>query len=555
MVLRRIQSQALVIFVLATFILLGLIYFVFTQYMTLKDNTHRIEQQTFLIEELVYQTQKEFKEQVAQWQLLLLRGHDPEYYEKYLRLFTLHEAYARSHANRLIKLLDEIPEARQILMNFLSAHQAAGKQYRSALDWFNLDGENRHIAADLRASGLESVPTSLLDDVVRLAELHRQQVLQAIEQEQEKFQQYSLFLIAVIISLVALAVMALLRFMVIKPIDYISSLAHQIASGDFTTIRQPPAAFGQSMELIDALMNMQQQLQEYDSKAKDERERLETAVKLRTVELEKAHMQAVNEAISAVRAKEEADEANESKSRFLANISHELRTPLHAILSFSGIGLNKTQEAHSSKCFKRIEASGHRLLDLIDQLLNLAQLESGKVQPVFSRSSLKALVNDCLVQLESLLEMHDMQVKLVSEDNHLACFDRKMIMQVVINLISNAIKFSPRSSLLQIELRSNLAEPTSGQPSFVTFSIIDEGIGIPENELTQVFDSFYQSSKTRDKGNGTGLGLPIAREIILDHGGQIWAESPPQGKLRGTSFTFHIPVAQPKPSADLDDSN
>lgn len=531
-------------FVLAIGLLLGLISVVFAEYLHLQEQISAVEKKTFQIDQLVYQTQNEFKEQVQEWKNLLLRGHEPEYYENYLNRFNVQEAYTRTLATRLLKLLDEIPEAKQILENFIQAHVEAGRQYRNALEWFNMANTNRHVAADLRASGIDRVPSIMLDDIVRLAEDHRQQVRQQIDQQQNDFLLYSLCLIGIFIFLVGLAVLYYLRSMVIRPIDFVSNLAHKVASGDFSTSRTPPKAYGQSQELIDALLDMQQQLQVYAQRALDERERLESAVQERTADLEEARAEAEVDKIIAVRAMEEAELANETKSRFLANISHELRTPLHAILSFSSIGIKKTTEEHSEKYFNRVQTSGARLLDLIDQLLNLAKLESGKTDLIFKPGSLTTLIDECLAQLESLLEVHEIRVCFSPGQSYQACFDHKQLMQVLINLLSNAIKFSPRNSEVLIEIASSPAGLPDEAAGFVTVSVTDEGVGIPENELQQVFESFFQSSKTRENGRGTGLGLPIAREIILAHGGQIWAESPPPGRDRGTCFAFHIPLEQ-----------
>ena len=120
--------------------------------------------------------------------------------------------------------------------------------------------------------------------------------------------------------------------------------------------------------------------------------------------------------------------------------------------------------------------------------------------------------------------------------------DEKLIMQVVINLLSNAIKFSPANSKITIKI--NPIELHNGEITkpATKISISDQGIGVPAEQLTSIFDQFSQSSLTKTKAGGTGLGLPISREIIELHQGNIWAESPPKNKKEGTQINIVIPL-------------
>jgi signal transduction histidine kinase len=122
----------------------------------------------------------------------------------------------------------------------------------------------------------------------------------------------------------------------------------------------------------------------------------------------------------------------------------------------------------------------------------------------------------------------------------MSCFDKKLITQVVVNILSNGIKFSPENSSIYISTRNEQI----GSTEMLVFSVIDEGIGIPDDELDDVFDSFVQSTKTRSDSGGTGLGLPISSEIIELHQGKIWAESPPENKTIGTALIFQIPLTR-----------
>lgn len=258
-------------------------------------------------------------------------------------------------------------------------------------------------------------------------------------------------------------------------------------------------------------------------------QRLEELVKIRTQDLEKA--------------KSSAEKANEEKSRFLANMSHELRTPMHAIMNFSSLGINRSENEKIRHYLENIHTSGERLTNLLNDLLDLSKLESGKMVAEYAKNDLSDIANTALSELSSLIQKKNIQIIFDNDENINGYFDSKLIIQVVINLLSNAIKFSPENSSIEISV-SKTTGLLNGGEEILKLSVVDRGIGIPEDEKKVIFDSFVQSSKTRSDGGGTGLGLPISKEIIELHNGRIWAESPPAGENSGTEFIFEIPAYQ-----------
>lgn len=229
-----------------------------------------------------------------------------------------------------------------------------------------------------------------------------------------------------------------------------------------------------------------------------------------------------------------AMEANRAKSEFLANMTHELRTPLQGIIGFSSLGVkryDKVKKEKVLKYFETIQNSADTLLSLVNNLLDLTKLESGKMEYKFVEGKVTDVIVQVIGELQSQAGSKKMEIIPPAADLCInLVFDPMRIEQVVRNLLGNAIKFSEPETI--IECYAALSE------NCVSVSIKDRGPGIPTDEIKTIFDKFSQSSATSDGSGGTGLGLPICREIISAHQGFIFATNNPDG---GATFTFTIP--------------
>ncbi len=252
------------------------------------------------------------------------------------------------------------------------------------------------------------------------------------------------------------------------------------------------------------------------------------------------------------KAEDAAAEANRIKSNFLSTVSHELRTPLTSVLGFARIIRKKLDESvlpvlkpedrKAAKSLGQIRdvtdiivIEGERLTALIDDVLDLAKMEAGKITWNIQQLSIIDVIDRATASVSSLLEQKNLRlIKDMQRDLPEISGDRDRLIQVVINLLSNAWKFTNEGS---ITIHAGLTEADEGH-KFIEIGVSDTGIGISPEDQEKVFEKFRQVGDTlTDKPKGTGLGLPICREIIEYHGGRIWLESEP-GK--GSTFYFTI---------------
>jgi two-component system CheB/CheR fusion protein len=233
-------------------------------------------------------------------------------------------------------------------------------------------------------------------------------------------------------------------------------------------------------------------------------------------------------------AKQAAEQANEAKSRFLANVSHELRTPMNSIMGMIDLALNDDMPLESRDYLQTARSSADVLLNLLNELLDLSRIEAGKFRLDHRPFRLRRAVNDAVKMLEVQAQRQDLSLTCrIREDvpDDLVG-DASRLQQVVINLVGNAIKFTPQGSVA-IDAQVYAAHDDH---VCLEFSVSDTGIGIAPDDLEHIFTPFAQadSSTTRQYG-GTGLGLTISSHFVRMMGGKMWVKSEPGV---GTTFFF-----------------
>ncbi|MDX1521440.1 MAG: response regulator, partial [Anaerolineae bacterium] len=240
---------------------------------------------------------------------------------------------------------------------------------------------------------------------------------------------------------------------------------------------------------------------------------------------------------------ERLQEINKLKNQFLANMSHELRTPLNSIIGFSRVilkGIDGPLTELQKTDLTSIHNSGQHLLSLINNILDLSKIEAGKMDLNFEKVELEPIIKGVMSTAVALVK--DKPVTLhqdLADDLPIIWADPTRIRQVILNLISNACKFTDEGSVT-LEARR--------QENDILIRVTDTGVGIPEDQLQSIFEEFTQvDASTTRKVGGTGLGLSISRHFIEMHHGQIWVESV---ENKGSTFSFTIPITKTETVTD-----
>ena len=333
----------------------------------------------------------------------------------------------------------------------------------------------------------------------------------------------------------------LLLAWVTRPLRNLSQAVEEIGKGKLDTSikRQSEDEIG---DLAASFSNMVRQLSSRETALKELNENLEKRVEERTTELKLLQ-------VGLEQARDAAEAANQAKSAFLANMSHELRTPMNAILGYSEMLIEEAEDLDQEEFIpdlKKINQAGTHLLSLINDVLDLSKIESGKMEAFAEEINLDRLIDEVSATAQPLMRKNHNKLS-IERDGQLgnAHQDLTKLRQALLNLLSNAAKFTHEGA---VTLHINRTEDMG--MDWLTFAVSDTGIGIAQDKVVHVFEEFTQAddSTTRDYG-GTGLGLAISQRFCNLLGGDISVHS----KLgEGSTFTIRIPAilpgSKPQPS-------
>lgn len=347
-------------------------------------------------------------------------------------------------------------------------------------------------------------------------------------------------LITLIVIAAGIAISAVLARLLTKPLLDMTRVTAEVAKGDLGAkvdvaghdeVALLGAAFNRMTEALESrdeqIRRSQERLAAANRELGDLNAHLEERVAQRTRELETTNRELV--------------EATERKSRFMANLAHELRTPLNSVIGFSEAlrdGLLGELNERQLKYVNNIVTSGRHILEMSGGILDLAKIEAGTIQVRLEPLNVVQALDEIVTITEPQAAGKGLTVALHTdgiEGGPAYVADRGKVKQVLYNLVSNAIKFSPEGGEIAVTAR-----PAAGE---LELRVTDHGPGVPEAGREEIFEEFRQLSDGESAG-GSGLGLSITRKLVELHGGRIWVEDSPAG---GATFVVRLPENPPPP--------
>ncbi len=330
-------------------------------------------------------------------------------------------------------------------------------------------------------------------------------------------------------ALLAIVVFALITHrLILRPMRHLRNVADRVAEGDLT-VRSSVRTGDELERLGDSFNEMLSAIDDQHGKLRQ----ANRALDLKLGELAEANVTLF--------------QASQVKTEFLANVSHELRTPLNSILGFADLLCNWDDEK-VSRYGHNVRSSAQNLLNMINDLLDLAKIEAGRAQVQIEQVSVSDICQTLVALMQPLSDKKQLEFTSDLEtDLPIISTDPGKLQQILYNLLSNAIKFTPAGGSVILSASSRTIQRGGRDVKEVAISVRDTGPGIAEADQQHVFEKFYQADRTltRETG-GTGLGLAISKELAQLLGGKLTLVSTPGG---GAEFTVVLPSQQPTPSA------
>ena len=477
--------------------------------------------------ELINLTEKldnHFQKQLLSWSNLLLRGLTPEKYYRYLQAFYQQERETRSEIKNLKNKLHIYVKAEQDIEKFRNAHNLLGLRFRKALTIFNQSDSPVYDADRFIWDAVED-PIKLLSQVKKSILQHKQQLLIQAENEFDKSERNFIF-IALSIVIINIAIFIWLTDIYLgRPLSKTINVARKVSNGDYSqrvTDNMPgefnlfARAFNQMM---DGINGANKELRKNMQTLQDEitrREKLERDLEQK---------------------KQIAEDASRAKSEFLSNVNHEIRTPLHVVTGFTQLLARTETTEKQKKYIKSILSGSDSLMNIINDVLDLAKIEAGKLNIELVRFDLHEMLTDVEGMFSKLSAKKGLSFQLLISKNtpRIIITDKNRLKQVLLNLLSNAVKFTTTGGIKLLVDSSSTKTP---HRTDLNFSVEDSGIGIPEEYHHKIFNQFeQQDGQDSRKFGGTGLGLAISLKLAQLLNGNITFSSKPE---LGSVFTLKL---------------
>ncbi|RDH82485.1 MAG: hypothetical protein DIZ80_09360 [endosymbiont of Galathealinum brachiosum] len=447
------------------------------------------------------QIDNHFQKQLLSWSNLLLKGLNPEKYYSHLQEFYEQERKTRTSARLLQGRMSEYPEAQASTLQFASLHARLGLNFRKAIKIYN-QSDNPVYETDEYLGNITEKPVSLLKQVKE--SLVNQQKLDVEIAEREYKQNLKLIIFfAAITTLSLIAVFIwLLDISVGRPLVKTIDYAKQVSSGNYQ-LRVPENMPGEFNVFAKAFNHMLDRLSLVNKNLEEK--------------------------------KKAAEQASRAKSEFLSNVSHEIRTPLNIVTGYTEL-LSKTDiDNNQERYLVAIQDGADSLLRIIDDVLDLAKIESGRLNIEYNKFNLYQFMHSIESSFAPVISKKGLEFKLIITDDvpEYIVLDEYRLKQIAQNLMSNAIKFTESGNIC---LTVDVKETDNPTHKDLIIEVVDTGVGIPADYHDKVFDQFVQrDGQDSRKYGGTGLGLAICQKLAGMLNGIISLESEP-----GAGSTFRL---------------
>ena len=491
------------------------------------------------------QLDNNFQKQLLAWTNLLLRGQDSDHYHEYLNIFYSQERNTRKLIKNLIHNLESYTAAKKSAVQFQQAHNLIGTRFRKALIIYN---ESNKPAYDADQFIFESVkkPVLLLSGIKNNILIKQKSLLQTTQDEFKSEQTFIIIVFVILLfNIVAIFILLLDKYYA-NPLYKTTQVAKSISKGDYSQriSEDLPGEFNHYAKAFNHMINNLSKINEDLISNMNELHGEISIRKMLEKELKNKHLV--------------AEDASKAKSEFLSTMSHELRTPLNVVTGYIEL-LNMTPLTDDQKNYiKSIQAGSTSLLSIINDILDFAKIESGKLNIDLSSFSIRDMLDEINDMFSLTTVEKNIQFTITTSanvpDSIISDFNR--LKQILVNLLSNAIKFTDNG---YVKLLVNAIAAESNSTVNLNFIVEDSGIGIHQEYLDKIFNHFeQQSGQDSRKYGGSGLGLAISKKLALLLNGDLTVKSQLDN---GSTFTLslndvevsksHIPSMQDSPEIVL----